>query len=124
MSSAGCGLPWKRLRDAVLCRYQREKSGAASADPVVDAAELGCRALAEIPESYLSQDDEFVRLPETTQVERKRPSEPSGELGRVLNGKHSLSPLVVYPRFFRAPSRFRSVKMLNIIAVALPGTLV
>jgi len=58
LKDAGGELPWKRLRDGVVKRYH------ASSEPNgIAEEELGMQALAAIPEAYLSQKDELVRLP-------------------------------------------------------------
>jgi len=58
LTAAGGELPWKRLRDAMVCRYHE------SSEPNGLAEEqLGLQALAAIPEGYLSEQDELVRIP-------------------------------------------------------------
>mmetsp|Transcript_15459 Transcript_15459/g.27686 ORF Transcript_15459/g.27686 Transcript_15459/m.27686 type:complete len:250 (-) Transcript_15459:60-809(-) len=64
LQEAGGELPWKRLRDAVVTKYR--ESGQPNG---ISEDELGFRALAEIPEKYLSAKDELVRLPEGASVE-------------------------------------------------------
>lgn len=51
-------LPWKKLRKRIVARY-REESEEANGE---SKEELGNLAMAEIPESYLLEDD-FIRLP-------------------------------------------------------------
>lgn len=54
---AGGELPWKRLRDALLKRYHE------SSEPNGISEELlGYQALAAIPETYLSKEDDLVRI--------------------------------------------------------------
>lgn len=59
LETAGGELPWKRLRDALVSRYHRDskESNGVSEDA------LGFAALAAIPDAYLSQKDNLVRLP-------------------------------------------------------------
>lgn len=56
LRSNGGEMPWKRLRDSVVSAAKRGKE-AGTED------ELECRALASIPDAYLSKEDELVRLP-------------------------------------------------------------
>lgn len=58
LEAAGGSMPWKRLRDALAACAK--KNGQANGDGE-DA--LGYQALASIPEEYLSNKDELVRLP-------------------------------------------------------------
>jgi len=54
---AGGALPWKRLRDTLVARYH-----ASSEENGVPEELLRLQALAAIPEGYLSQKDELVRM--------------------------------------------------------------
>lgn len=57
LHNAGGRLPWEALRDAVVKRYKVSKSL-----PGASSEELGWRALAAIPDGYLSKKDEYVKL--------------------------------------------------------------
>lgn len=60
LREAGGELPWKKLRDAVVARYV---SAGQPTEKSKDGEDLvGCRALAALPETYLSHEDEVVRL--------------------------------------------------------------
>lgn len=61
LTSQGGELPWKRLRDLLVQRYQA--TGTANGASEED---LGYQALACIPEGYCSHEDEVVRLPATS----------------------------------------------------------
>lgn len=58
LKAAGGELPWKRLRDATVKRYHDtcQENG-------LPEDQLGFQALAAIPEVYLNEKDELVRLP-------------------------------------------------------------
>lgn len=60
---AGGELPWKQLRTSVIARYRQ--GGEADAT-TASAHQLGWQAMASIPEDYLSQEDELVRLPKAS----------------------------------------------------------
>ncbi|CAK0898984.1 unnamed protein product [Prorocentrum cordatum] len=59
LRAAGGELPWRRLRDALVARSRASCPGAAA----LDEEELRLRALACLPEGYLSSDSELVRAP-------------------------------------------------------------
>lgn len=56
LAAVGGALPWGKLRDALVTRTRGQR-GATSDE------QLGLRALANIPEAYLSKSDDLVRLP-------------------------------------------------------------
>eukprot|EP00747_Dinoflagellata_sp_TGD_P162228 gnl/TRDRNA2_/TRDRNA2_179599_c0_seq1.p1 gnl/TRDRNA2_/TRDRNA2_179599_c0~~gnl/TRDRNA2_/TRDRNA2_179599_c0_seq1.p1 ORF type:complete len:262 (-),score=71.19 gnl/TRDRNA2_/TRDRNA2_179599_c0_seq1:102-845(-) len=61
LTDAGGELPWKKIRDVLVDRYRNEGAPKGAAEYMEDA--LGWHALASIPEGYLSEKDELVRLP-------------------------------------------------------------
>jgi len=64
LRTSGGELPWKRLRDALVTRYHESSEPNGKAEE-----ELGLQALAAIPEGYLSQKDDLVRLPNDSDSE-------------------------------------------------------
>merc|ERR1712048_1159340 len=58
LQSVGGKLSWTKLRDALVARRNEAE------DDTIDmtAEEIGYQVLANIPESYLSKDDDVVRL--------------------------------------------------------------
>lgn len=58
LKAAGGELPWKRLRETLVARYHES-----SEENGLPEEQLGHQALAAIPEGYLNQKDELVRIP-------------------------------------------------------------
>jgi cell growth-regulating nucleolar protein len=56
LQEAGGQLPWKRLRDNLVARYREGNNGE-------NGKQVELESLAHIPDSYLSKEDEFVRIP-------------------------------------------------------------
>jgi len=50
--------PWKKIRDGMVTRFREGNTGTKEADD-----HLGQKALASIPDSYLSKEDELIRMP-------------------------------------------------------------
>lgn len=58
LRAAGGELEWKRLRTALVSRHRSSGEAFEGSDE-----DLGCAALASIPDAYLSKSDALVRLP-------------------------------------------------------------
>jgi len=61
LKAAGGELPWKRLRETLVARYHESSEKNGMPEELLEA-----QALAAIPEGYLSQKDDIVRLPNDT----------------------------------------------------------
>lgn len=67
LRAAGGALPWKRVRDALVAKRRSCRGGHELSDDL-----LGLKALACIPDEYLSRADDLVRLQEAPEQVKKR----------------------------------------------------
>lgn len=78
LRAAGGKISWRCLRTALIHKQQQIRRATLSKELDEDEEQMGCRGLAAIPSSYLSREDEYVRLPS-----RKSDCKRKGDFARL-----------------------------------------